>query len=172
MFHKEKLNIFKKKVLTNKKFNDIINYKQKTILKKRKEVFTMTEKKLTKRDMFNRVIELAEVAIELEMELDFDATEVIDFAEHEIEMLDKKASSKSAKDKEKEKADEVLISIILETLLGSAGMTASEILKANANREEFADVSNQKVSALLKKLVDKDSVKKFTDKRKSYFHLA
>ena len=95
-----------------------------------------------------------------------------DFAEHEIEMLDKKASSKSAKDKEKEKADEVLISIILETLLGSAGMTASEILKANANREEFADVSNQKVSALLKKLVDRDSVKKFTDKRKSYFHLA
>ena len=131
-----------------------------------------TEKKLTKREMFNRVIELAEVAIELEMELDFDATEVIDFAEHEIEMLDKKASSKSAKDKEKEKADEVLISIILETLLGSAGMTASEILKANANREEFTDVSNQKVSALLKKLVDRDTVKKFTDKRKSYFHLA
>ena len=43
---------------------------------------------------------------------------------------------------------------------------------SGADREEFADVSNQKVSALLKKLVDRDSVKKFTDKRKSYFHLA
>lgn len=132
----------------------------------------MTEKKLTKREMFNRVIELAEVAIELEMELDFDATEVIDFAEHEIEMLDKKASSKSAKDKEKEKADEVLIDIIRKTLTNSAGMTASEILKANSNCEEFTDVSNQKVSALLKKMTEREIVRKFTDKRKSYFCLA
>ena len=175
LINQKKFLNYKKNVLTDRTYHDIISYNQTTSNLIRKEVFTMTnatEKKLTKREMFNRVIELAEVAIELEMELDFDATEVIDFAEHEIEMLDKKASSKSAKDKEKEKADEVLISIILETLLGSAGMTASEILKANANREEFADVSNQKVSALLKKLVDRDSVKKFTDKRKSYFHLA
>lgn len=175
LINQKKFLNYKKNILTDRTYHDIISYNQTTSNLIRKEVFTMTnatEKKLTKREMFNRVIELAEVAIELEMELDFDATEVIDFAEHEIEMLDKKASSKSAKDKEKEKADEVLISIILETLLGSAGMTASEILKANANREEFADVSNQKVSALLKKLVDRDSVKKFTDKRKSYFHLA
>ena len=175
LINQKKFLNYKKNVLTDRTYHDIISYNQTTSNLIRKEVFTMTnatEKKLTKREMFNRVIELAEVAIELEMELDFDATEVIDFAEHEIEMLDKKASSKSAKDKEKEKADEVLISIILETLLGSAGMTASEILKANANREEFADVSNQKVSALLKKLVDRESVKKFTDKRKSYFHLA
>ena len=175
LINQKKFLNYKKNVLTDRTYHDIISYNQTTNNLIRKGVFIMTnatEKKLTKREMFNRVIELAEVAIELEMELDFDATEVIDFAEHEIEMLDKKASSKSAKDKEKEKADEVLISIILETLLGSAGMTASEILKANANREEFADVSNQKVSALLKKLVDRESVKKFTDKRKSYFHLA
>ena len=175
LINQKKFLNYKKNILTDRTYHDIISYNQTTSNLIRKGVFIMTnatEKKLTKREMFNRVIELAEVAIELEMELDFDATEVIDFAEHEIEMLDKKASSKSAKDKEKEKADEVLISIILETLLGSAGMTASEILKANANREEFADVSNQKVSALLKKLVDRDSVKKFTDKRKSYFHLA
>lgn len=175
LINQKKFLKYKKNVLTDRTYYDIISYNQTTSNLIRKEVFTMTnatEKKLTKREMFNRVIELAEVAIELEMELDFDATEVIDFAEHEIEMLDKKASSKSAKDKEKEKVDEVLISIILETLSGSTGMTASEILKANASREEFADVSNQKVSALLKKLVDRDSVKKFTDKRKSYFHLA
>ena len=112
----------------------------------------MAEKKLTKKDMFNRVIELAEVAIELELDLDFDATEVIDFAEHEIEMLNKKSSSKSKKETEKDKADEVLMSIIAETLVGVKGMTASEILKANASKPEFEDVSNQKVSALLKKM--------------------
>ena len=131
----------------------------------------MAEKKLTKKDMFNRVIELAEVAIELELDLDFDATEVIDFAEHEIEMLNKKSSSKSKKETEKDKADEVLMSIITETLVGSKGMTASEILKANSNKPEFEDISNQKVSALLKKLCERDIVDKFVEKRKSHFYL-
>ena len=131
----------------------------------------MAEKKLTKKDMFNRVIELAEVAIELELDLDFDATEVIDFAEHEIEMLNKKSSSKSKKETEKEKVDEVLMSIIAETLVGVKGMTASEILKANSSKPEFEDVSNQKVSALLKKMCERDIVDKFTEKRKSHFYL-
>ena len=129
-----------------------------------------TEKKTTKKEMFNTIIALAQEVEDLD--LDFNIEEIVAFAQHEIEMLEKKASSKSKKDKEKDKADEVLMAIILETLAGSTGMTASEILKANSTREEFEDISNQKVSALLKKMVDREEVKKFTDKRKSYFHLA
>ena len=129
-----------------------------------------TEKKVTKKEMFNTIIALAREVEDLD--LDFNTEEIVAFAQHEIAMLEKKASSKSKKDAEKEKADEVLMTIILETLAGSTGMTASEILKANSTREEFEDVSNQKVSALLKKLVDREEVKKFTDKRKSFFHLA
>ena len=128
-----------------------------------------TEKKTTKKEMFNTIIALAQEVEDLD--LDFNIEEIIAFAQHEIEMLEKKASSKSKKDKEKDKADEVLMTIILETLAGSTGMTASEILKANSTKEEFEDVSNQKVSALLKKMVDREEVKKFTDKRKSFFCL-
>ena len=129
-----------------------------------------TEKKVTKKDMFNTIIALAQEVEDLD--LGFDTEKIVAFARYEIEMLEKKASSKSKKDKEKDKADEVLMTIILETLVGSTGMTASEILKANSTREEFEDVSNQKVSALLKKMVDREEVKKFTDKRKSFFCLA
>ena len=131
---------------------------------------TNTEKKVTKKEMFNTIIALAQEVEDLD--LDFNTEEIVAFAQHEIEMLEKKASSKSKKDKEKDKADEVLMTIILETLVGSTGMTASEILKANSAKEEFEDVSNQKVSALLKKMVDREEVKKFTDKRKSFFCLA
>ena len=129
-----------------------------------------TEKKTTKKEMFNTIIALVQEIEDLD--LDFDTEKIIAFAQYEIEMLEKKASSKSKKDKEKDKADEVLMTIIHETLTGSTGMTASEILKANATREEFEDISNQKVSALLKKMVEREEVKKFTDKRKSFFHLA
>ena len=128
-----------------------------------------TEKKVTKKEMFNTIIALVQEVEDLD--LDFNTEEIVAFAQHEIEMLEKKASSKSKKDKEKDKADEVLMTIILETLTGSTGMTASEILKANSTKEEFEDVSNQKVSALLKKMVDREEVKKFTDKRKSFFCL-
>lgn len=136
----------------------------------RYQIMANTEKKTTKKEMFNTIIALAQEVEDLD--LDFNIEEIVAFAQHEIEMLEKKASSKSKKDKEKDKADEVLMAIILETLAGSTGMTASEILKANSTREEFEDISNQKVSALLKKMVDREEVKKFTDKRKSYFHLA
>ena len=129
-----------------------------------------TEKKTTKKEMFNTIIALVQEIEDLD--LDFDTEKIIAFAQYEIEMLEKKASSKSKKDKEKDKADEVLMTIIHETLTGSTGMTASEILKANATREEFEDISNQKVSALLKKMVEREEVKKFTDKRKSFFCLA
>lgn len=125
--------------------------------------------KTTKKDMFNTIIALVQEIEDLD--LDFNTKEIVAFAEHEIELLGKKASSKSKKEKEKDKADEILIKIILETLTGSIGMTASEILKANSARKEFEDISNQKISALLKKLVDKEEVGKFTEKRKSYFYL-
>ena len=48
-------------------------------------------------------------------------------------------------------------------------MTASEVL---ASSEEFAGMSNQKISALLKQLVDEKRVVKVTDKKKSIFKIA
>ena len=48
-------------------------------------------------------------------------------------------------------------------------VTISELQKENA---EMAEYSNQKLSAMLKKLVDNKQVTKMVDKKKSYFTTA
>ena len=48
-------------------------------------------------------------------------------------------------------------------------VTISELQKENA---EMAEYSNQKLSAMLKKLVDNGKVTKVVDKKKSYFKVA
>lgn len=48
-------------------------------------------------------------------------------------------------------------------------MTVTDIMKLD---EELSQLSNQKVSALLRQLIDAGLVKKVVDKKKSYFILA
>ena len=126
------------------------------------------EKKMTKKEMFAQIIALADG---LEMSVSVD--EVVDFCEKEIALLEKKASSKSKKEKEKDAFDEKIREKIL-SILEEKGdsMSASEILK-ELSKEIEEDLSIQKVSALLKKLCEEEDaiVEKFTDKRKSFFRL-
>lgn len=129
------------------------------------------EKKMTKKEMFAQVIALAqgeEVSVPVE--------EIVAFAQKEIELLDRKKSSKSKKEKEKDALDEKLKEAILEILEerekdGADPMSASEILKALS--AEFEDLSIQKVSAVLKKMCEEEDaiVEKFVEKRKSFFRL-
>lgn len=131
----------------------------------------MADKKMTKKEMFAQVIALAqgeEISIEVE--------EIVAFAQKEIELLDRKKSSKSKKEKEKDALDEKIKDAILEALEetdkdGAEPMSASEILKAIS--EEFEDLSIQKVSAILKKMCEEEDaiVEKFVEKRKSFFRL-
>ena len=122
------------------------------------------EKKITKKEMFAQVIAMAqgkEVAVS--------ADEIVAFAEHEIELLNKKAGTKSKKETANDAENARLMEVIVETLTGSEkAMTVSELMTANA---ELGELSNQKVSALMKKLVDGGRVQKSTDKRKSVFSI-
>lgn len=122
------------------------------------------EKKITKKEMFAQVIAMAqgkEVAVS--------ADEIVAFAEHEIELLEKKAGTKSKKETANDAENARLMEIIVETLTGSEkAMTVSELMTANV---ELGELSNQKVSALMKKLVDGGRVQKSTDKRKSVFSI-
>ena len=122
------------------------------------------EKKLTKKEMFAQVIAMAqgrEVAVS--------ADEIVAFAEHEIELLEKKAGTKSKKETANDAENARLMEVIVETLTGSEkAMTVSELMTANV---ELGELSNQKVSALMKKLVDGGRVQKSTDKRKSVFSI-
>ena len=65
-------------------------------------------------------------------------------------------------------ANESIKSAILETL-GEKSMTVSEIQKANS---ELAEFQNQKISALLKQLMESGSVVREEIKRKAYFKKA
>lgn len=115
----------------------------------------MTNKK-TKRDLF---LEVREVVAGNE--------ELVAFVDHELELLDKKASTKSTKVNDEQVA---LMEKIVNALneIGRS-VTISELQKENA---EMAEYSNQKLSAMLKKLVDNKQVTKMVDKKKSYFTTA
>jgi predicted Fe-Mo cluster-binding NifX family protein len=65
-------------------------------------------------------------------------------------------------------ANEGIKGVILETL-GAKSMTITEMQKANS---ELAELSNQKISALLKQMTESGSVKREEIKRKAYFSKA
>lgn len=112
--------------------------------------------KKTKRDLF---LEVREVVAGNE--------ELVAFIDHELELLDKKVSTKSTKVNDEQVA---LMEKIVNALneIGRS-VTISELQKENA---EMAEYSNQKLSAMLKKLVDNKQVTKIVDKKKSYFTTA
>lgn len=112
--------------------------------------------KKTKKDLF---LEVREVVAGNE--------ELVAFVDHELELLNKKASTKSTKVNDEQVA---LMEKIVNALNGiGRSVTISELQKENA---EMAEYSNQKLSAMLKKLVDNKQVTKMVDKKKSYFMVA
>ena len=89
------------------------------------------------------------------------------------EKLAEKRSTPSKADKEKSAehkaiADEIILVLSTgETV--TTGMTVSEMQKAS---DKLAEYSNQKISAILRKMVDSGTVVKTVDKKKSYFSIA
>lgn len=112
--------------------------------------------KKTKKDLF---LEVREVVAGNE--------ELVAFVDHELELLNKKTSTKSTKVNDEQVAlMEKIVNALNEI---GRGVTISELQKENA---EMAEYSNQKLSAMLKKLVDNKQVTKIVDKKKSYFTTA
>ena len=115
---------------------------------------------MTKRDYYNEIIAIAN-----EME----RQDLVDFAKHEIELLDKKKSNGKAKVNETMDRN---LEIVYNALAEIGRSTASELI-AKADLSEIANelkiVSTQKVSAYLNKLVDYGRVEKVVEKKKSYF---
>ena len=89
------------------------------------------------------------------------------YLENELALLDKKAQNKkSTKTQEQNKGIKATILKVLATI-GSG--TVTDIQNGN---EELSTLSNQKVSALVRQLVESGEVVKTTDKKKSIFSLA
>lgn len=94
--------------------------------------------------------------------------EMLGFIDHELELLDKKASSKAMTKTQKENIG------IKETVCNALAeigepISITDLIKRSP---DLADYSNQKISALLKQLVDGGSVKRVEDGRKTLFALA
>ena len=122
----------------------------------------MANTKMTKKDWF---AEIRGIVAEMERE---DKTDMLAFIDHEVELLSKKKSStNSKKDKELEE-----LCVKVETALAEFDrpVTITEFMKESTH--EVATLSNQKLSALLKKCIEvRKTVEKTTDKKKSYFTL-
>ena len=89
--------------------------------------------------------------------------EIIEFIDRQVELLSKKSNAKTKVQKE----NEVLIEGVYEALATVAKpVTVTELQEAN---EDMANYSNQKLSALLRMLVNAGRIVKTIDKKKSYF---
>ena len=116
----------------------------------------MENKKMTKREMF----------VALLAKYDFDEAEKA-FLEHEVELLEKKNSSEK-KPTANQIANDGIKEAIAETLAGGKMMTITEMQKASA---ELGELSNQKISALVRQMILDGNVEKTEEKGKAYFRL-
>lgn len=117
----------------------------------------MTNTKTTKKEMFGKILEIADVQANAEM---------VKFITHEIELLDKKNAKKKATPQQAE--NEKIKEKILEVL--DIPMTATQVM--NTVQPFFeTPFTNQRISALLRQLGDKGTqqVKRFQEKRVTYF---
>ena len=120
----------------------------------------MAQTKITKKEMFAHIIALAEGK-----EVPVSAEEIVDFAKHEIDLLSKKTSNPSKTKVQKE--NEGLIEQVFD-ILDEVGepISVTELMKVS---DFFAPYSNQKISALLKKLVECGRVERVAEGKKTLF---
>lgn len=121
----------------------------------------MAEKKITKRERFMELVALVEKSDVA------NKTDMIAFLEHEIALLDRK-SSKSTESKTQKEHLEIMDKIYKALKEVGKPVTITELMRASV---EMAEYSNQKLSALLKKMTEAENpvVVKTIEKKKSYF---
>lgn len=118
---------------------------------------TMTNK-ITKVEMFTKIMNLDSVKADAEM---------VAFIQHEIDLLNKKATNKKATKNQEANLD---LMTTIEAVLAMADkpVTITELQTLDST---LANFSNQKISALIRKMIQADKVAKIVDKRKSTFVL-
>lgn len=115
--------------------------------------------KKTKRELFGEVREIVERE---------SRTDLIEFVDHELELLEKKANRTGTTKTQKE--NEVIKTKIIDALVKIA--TPVSITELQEQDEEMAQYSNQKISALLTQLIKEEKVVRNKDKKKSVFTIA
>lgn len=100
--------------------------------------------------------------------------DIVDFCNKEVEMLNKKNSSKteSKKDKEKREKDTALKNAILESLAVGTKYSCADIRGVCPDVSDYAEISASKLSYLLTSMVNEDkTLKREVIKRVPHFSL-
>ena len=122
---------------------------------------TSNSTKVTKRERFAQLMEIVK-ASDVE-----NSAELVSFIEHEVELLTKK-NSRSDKPTKTQVENETIKAQIV-SILERVGkpMTVTQLLAEN----ELADLSNQKVSALLTQLRKNNKVVRTIEKKVAFYSL-
>lgn len=114
------------------------------------------EKKMTKKQMFEMIKGVCA-----------DNVSIVEFCNHEIELLEKKNGSKGLTKVQKE--NESIKPVILEVMRDiGRPVTIGELAKD----ERLSQYSSNKISALVKQLKDNETVVRTEDKKVAYFSIA
>ena len=120
----------------------------------------MANKKMTKRDYFNELLNISEVKENKSM---------VEFINHELELLEKKNASKSTAETKTQKENAGIKENLLNEMESGKKYTISDMLKELPCCKEL---TNQKVSALVRQLVADGVLVRTEEKRKAYFSKA
>ena len=122
------------------------------------------EKRLTKKDYFEMIKGVCA-----------DRTDIVDFCNHEIELLSRKNSKSGATKTQKE--NEIVANMLIEELakIGKP-ITITDLMNTSENVKNYTlkngnNLTNQKISAIFKQLVESNKIVKVVDKKKSYFSI-
>lgn len=113
-------------------------------------------KRVTKKEMYERILAHTNDGLEKQ------------FIEGEIALLEKKNSAEK-KPTKTQVENAGIKEAILDYMVEGTRYTVTELIKGC---DECHDLTNQKVSAILRQMVNEHVIIKVEDKRKSYFELA
>jgi predicted transcriptional regulator len=116
-------------------------------------------KKITKRDNYNALLKIEEVKNNPILKA---------FVEHEIELVDKKNSSRSGKPTAQQKVNNAVKESILDEMENGVEYTITDMIK---QLPSCMTLTNQRTSALVRQLVKDNLVIRTEKKGRAYFSL-
>ena len=93
--------------------------------------------------------------------------ELIEFIDHEIELLNKKNSAE--RKPTANQLDNVKIKKIIKENIGTNRYTITEMIKALLNGTEWAEITCSRLTAICTQMVEEGDLVREVDKRKAYY---
>lgn len=118
----------------------------------------------TKRAMFNELLAIPEVSAK---------PELVEFINNELDLLSKKASSGTSKPTANHTANEGYKLNIIEYLSSEEDKqaTVTELWKNIPELKNDENMSNQRISAILRQMIEENKIERVVEKRVAYFKL-